>query len=76
MEAAIEKTQAGTRQLARRQLIWLRSLAECQKIPLALPLNISQVTQRILQIGAFGEVSQDNNSPMDANERIDGLDKA
>ena len=76
MEAAIEKTQAGTRQLARRQLIWLRSLAECQKIPLTLPLNIPLVTQRVLQNCAFGEVSQENNSPLDADERTDGLDKA
>ena len=57
LETAIKKTQAGTRQLARRQLIWLRSLAECQMIRLEVPMNISQVTQQIIQIKGPSEVS-------------------
>ena len=57
LETALKKTQAGTRQLARRQLIWLRSLAECQMIQLEVPMNIAQVTQQIIQIKGPSEVS-------------------
>ena len=57
LKTAIKKTQAGTRQLARRQLIWLRSLAECQMIQLQVPMNIAQVTQEIIQIKGPSKVS-------------------
>ena len=55
LETAIQKTQAGTRQLARRQLIWLRSLSECQRISLSPPMDMNQVTLQIIQIGALGD---------------------
>ncbi len=57
LEETIKKTQAGTRQLARRQLIWLRSLTDCQMISLDPPLDIHQVTHQILQIRALGELT-------------------
>ncbi|MEC8338594.1 MAG: tRNA (adenosine(37)-N6)-dimethylallyltransferase MiaA [Planctomycetota bacterium] len=61
LESAIQRTQAGTRQLARRQLIWLRSLRECQRISLAPPMDMDQVTRQIVKIGE----SEDNFTPED-----------
>jgi len=52
LEGALEKTQAGTRQLARRQLISLRGLAHCRFVPLRPPLDISAVVREILLLGS------------------------
>ena len=58
LESAVQKTQAGTRQLARRQLIWLRSLRECQRISLSLPMDMDQVTRQIIQIEGSEDISR------------------
>ena len=57
LESAIQRTQAGTRQLARRQLIWLRSLRECQRISLVPPMDMDQVTRQIVKIGESVDIS-------------------
>lgn len=46
---AISRTQAGTRQLARRQLIWLRGLPTCHRLALANPFETSTVARQVLQ---------------------------
>ena len=58
LESAIQRTQAGTRQLARRQLIWLRSLRECQRISLSPPMDMDQVTRQIIQIEGSEDISR------------------
>jgi tRNA dimethylallyltransferase len=47
LTTAIERTQARTRQLARRQLTWLRSISGCQWIAVDEPLDAEWVADRI-----------------------------
>jgi tRNA dimethylallyltransferase len=42
LESAIERTKSRTRQLARRQLTWLRSLKDGQRIAAEEPLDAEQ----------------------------------
>lgn len=51
LEVAIERTQARSRQLARRQLIWLRSLSGCHWIQMSEPPDAAGVAMQI--IGRF-----------------------
>ncbi|MEE2781388.1 MAG: tRNA (adenosine(37)-N6)-dimethylallyltransferase MiaA [Planctomycetota bacterium] len=48
LPTAIERTQAGTRQLARRQLIWLRSLAHLQWVPADHPFDAVAAAEKLL----------------------------
>ncbi|MDH3716913.1 MAG: tRNA (adenosine(37)-N6)-dimethylallyltransferase MiaA [Planctomycetota bacterium] len=48
LEKAMENTKTRTRQLARRQLTWFRSLVECRWIDLTEPLTPDQVAQDLL----------------------------
>ncbi len=45
---AIAQTQTQTRQLAKRQLTWLRSLGECRFVPVSGTLDPDAVAERIL----------------------------
>ena len=49
LEEAIKRTQAGTRQLARRQLIWLRSLADCEWVPMDTPMDAVATAEKIMK---------------------------
>ena len=49
LQEAIEKTQAGTRQLARRQLIWLRSLSGCEWLSMDSPMDAVATAEKILE---------------------------
>ncbi|MCE9554082.1 MAG: tRNA (adenosine(37)-N6)-dimethylallyltransferase MiaA [Planctomycetes bacterium] len=48
LPTAIERTKARTRQLARRQLTWLRGLKGCRWIAMAEPLDSEEVAARIV----------------------------
>jgi len=48
LEKAIERTQARSRQFARRQLIWYRRLSECRMVPLEGDLQAERVAERIV----------------------------
>ncbi|MCE9546408.1 MAG: tRNA (adenosine(37)-N6)-dimethylallyltransferase MiaA [Planctomycetia bacterium] len=47
LATAIERTKARTRQLARRQLTWLRGLNECRSIPCQDPLAVEELAEQI-----------------------------
>ncbi|HEX4145693.1 MAG TPA: tRNA (adenosine(37)-N6)-dimethylallyltransferase MiaA [Pirellulales bacterium] len=47
LPAAIELTQTRTRQFAKRQLTWFRSLSECRFVPVEEPLDPEAVAERI-----------------------------
>jgi tRNA dimethylallyltransferase len=51
----VEAVQARTRQFARRQLTWFRSLAECRLVARSEDLTAGEVAQRILQDGRDAE---------------------
>jgi tRNA dimethylallyltransferase len=48
----IELIKTRTRQFAKRQLTWFRSLSECRWLSVAEPLEAPGVAERILQAGA------------------------
>ena len=50
---AIARTQARSRQLARRQLIWYRRLSECQMVPVSGDLDTADVARRIEERAAI-----------------------
>ena len=52
LDTAIENTKTRTRQLARRQLTWFRSLGECRWINLVKPLAPDRVARDILTAAA------------------------
>ncbi|HEY1784829.1 MAG TPA: tRNA (adenosine(37)-N6)-dimethylallyltransferase MiaA [Pirellulales bacterium] len=45
--AAIELTKTRTRQFAKRQLTWFRSLSECRVVPVQEPFDADAVAERI-----------------------------
>ena len=47
LAAAIERTAARSRQLARRQLTWFRSLSECRWVPVAEPFDANRLARLI-----------------------------
>lgn len=48
LPTAVDRTKARTRQLARRQLTWLRSLPNCRWIDVREPLDVQQVAAQIV----------------------------
>ena len=46
----IESVQCRTRQLAKRQSTWFRSLSECRFISVTKPLDVAEVAQRIASL--------------------------
>ena len=65
LQEAIEKTQAGTRQLARRQLIWLRSLSGCQWLSMDPPMDAVATAEKILENQS--DAAQAETPPVDSN---------
>jgi tRNA dimethylallyltransferase len=49
---AIQQTQTQTRQFAKRQLTWFRSLSECRFVPVEGTLDPEVVAERIFRMGA------------------------
>jgi tRNA dimethylallyltransferase len=47
LPAAIERTKTRTRQFAKRQLTWFRSLSECRFIAIDGSLDADAVAERI-----------------------------
>jgi tRNA dimethylallyltransferase len=43
----IELVKRHTRQLAKRQMTWFRSLSECRPVPVSEPLDAAEVADRI-----------------------------
>lgn len=50
LDATIALVKLRTRQFAKRQLTWFRSLAECQTVPLAAPLDVADTVRTIVAI--------------------------
>ena len=48
--STIEAVKARTRQFARRQETWFRSLSECRTVPLEKPLDDRETAKRILEM--------------------------
>lgn len=48
---AIEKIKARTRQFAKRQRTWFRSLAECRFVPMSAPVDVAQVAATVARLG-------------------------
>ncbi|MEX2142197.1 MAG: tRNA (adenosine(37)-N6)-dimethylallyltransferase MiaA [Pirellulales bacterium] len=51
LAATIELVKLRTRQFAKRQLTWFRSLSECRSVPVAEPFDATLVAQRIFELG-------------------------
>jgi tRNA dimethylallyltransferase len=52
LEETIRKVQARSRQFARRQETWFRSLSECRFVPMSEGFDPTEVAQRIFVIGS------------------------
>ncbi|TWT29847.1 tRNA (adenosine(37)-N6)-dimethylallyltransferase MiaA [Blastopirellula retiformator] len=52
LDVAIEKVKTRTRQFAKRQCTWFRSLSECRIVPLTGDLDAHQIAQQIADAGA------------------------
>lgn len=53
LPATIELVKLRTRQFAKRQLTWFRSLSECRNMAVAEPLDARQIAQQIFRSGVF-----------------------
>jgi tRNA dimethylallyltransferase len=51
LTATIELVKLRTRQFAKRQLTWFRSLSECRNVPLSEPFDAKGVARRIFELG-------------------------
>jgi tRNA dimethylallyltransferase len=51
LAATIELVKLRTRQFAKRQLTWFRSLSECRNVPVVEPWDANEIAQRILSQG-------------------------
>jgi len=49
---ALERVAARTRQFAKRQMTWFRSLAECRPVEMSEPVDPAAVAERILALAA------------------------
>jgi len=52
LEETKETVKARTRQFARRQETWFRSLSECRVLHLTAPLDIEEIAEQILEQGS------------------------
>ena len=50
LPATIEFVKLRTRQFAKRQLTWFRSLSECRWIPVGEPLNPAEIAEQIANV--------------------------
>jgi tRNA dimethylallyltransferase len=53
LPATIDLVKLRTRQFAKRQLTWFKSLSECRSVPVAEPFNAQQIAQQIFRSGGF-----------------------
>jgi tRNA dimethylallyltransferase len=51
LESTIELVKLRTRQFAKRQLTWFRSLSECRSVPVSSPFDPAVTAERILEQG-------------------------
>jgi tRNA dimethylallyltransferase len=51
LAAAIEQVKTHTRQLAKRQSTWFRSLSECRYVPIEQGVTAEAVAEQVIQIG-------------------------
>ena len=51
LKKTIELVQTHTRQFAKRQWTWFRSLSECRSVPIAEPVDVDAIAGSILQAG-------------------------
>jgi tRNA dimethylallyltransferase len=51
LAATIDLVKLRTRQFAKRQLTWFRSLSECRSVPVAEPFDAKLIAQRIYEQG-------------------------
>lgn len=51
LEETIELVKTHTRQFAKRQGTWFRSLCECRSVPIAEPVDIEAIATKIAQAG-------------------------
>lgn len=52
LATTIEEVKAHTRQFARRQEIWFRSLSECRRLDVSASTSLSQLTNQIEALGS------------------------
>jgi tRNA dimethylallyltransferase len=51
LRQTIELVKTRTRQFAKRQLTWFRSLSECRSVPIAEPLDSTAIARLIVELG-------------------------
>lgn len=51
LEETIERVKTHTRQFAKRQWTWFRSLSECRPVPIAEPIDVRGVANAIFAEG-------------------------
>jgi tRNA dimethylallyltransferase len=51
LAATIELVRTRTRQFAKRQRTWFRSLSECRRLPMSEPAEAEEIAERIVQAG-------------------------
>jgi tRNA dimethylallyltransferase len=54
LDETVELVKARTRQFARRQGTWFRSLSECRPVPLSEPIDAAEVAERIANLFGRG----------------------
>ncbi len=52
LDETIELVKTHTRQFAKRQWTWFRSLSECRPVPIAEPVDIESLVATIVQAGS------------------------
>ncbi|PQO42390.1 tRNA (adenosine(37)-N6)-dimethylallyltransferase MiaA [Blastopirellula marina] len=60
LESAKERVKARTRQFAKRQCTWFRSLEECREVPLSGELDAEEVAQQIVDMAESPDASSTN----------------
>ena len=51
LEQTIDLVKTHTRQFAKRQWTWFRSLSECRSVPITEPIDVEAVARRIVETG-------------------------
>jgi tRNA dimethylallyltransferase len=58
LDASIASVQQHTRQLAKRQITWFRSLSECRMIEVSEPFQADEVARRVFQVGSMNDATR------------------
>jgi tRNA dimethylallyltransferase len=64
----IEWVKNRTRQFAKRQLTWFRSLSECRTIPVSEPFDPSSVARQIVELGRTSSVASETPAPQSTTQ--------